>query len=152
MHRKTIIYSVAAGIIAFASARLIFKPVTIIGSSMEPTLWENDWCLCFRIGKPSRKSIYVFDSLEGTRLAKRLVGMPGETVSVDSKGVYIDGRRLRETTLHRRPTNGDDKFTLGSGEYFLLGDNRLDSYDSRIFGPVRADRLKWRIIASARRH
>ncbi len=116
----------------------------VSGSSMEPTLTDGDNLIVdkitYRFNEPERFDIIVFpfQYQENTYYIKRIIGLPGETVQIDEAGViYINGEVLYET--YGREIISKDKIglaaepiTLGPDEYFVLGDNRNHSSDSRI--------------------
>ena len=114
---------------------------SVSGGSMEPTLQHNDQLildkLSYRFSEPERFDIIVFpfQYAEKTYYVKRIIGMPGETVQIDAAGnIYINGEILsenygKETILF--PGLAGDAITLGEDEYFVLGDNRNNSSDSR---------------------
>ena len=81
-------------------------------------------------------------------LLKRVVGLPGETVSERDGRIRIDGRALREPYVEARlrDTGTQDPVKLGHDEYYLLGDNREESCDSRTFGPVPKHEIRARIV------
>jgi len=122
--------------------RYIFALYVIEGSSMTPTLHDGDTALVnmltWRLGRLDRGEIVlVQDGGEGYA-TKRIVGLPGETIEFRDDRVYIEGRALAEPYLARDTltTSERPRFVLRAQEYFVLGDNRSDSYDSRIYGPV----------------
>lgn len=126
----------------------------ITSESMSPTFVEGDHVLTnmavYRFRQPARGDLVAFgmpNQLQ-TRLVKRIVALPGETIEIRNGSVFIDGTLLHETytlagglriddpTLHfLAPTKIPD------GTYFLMGDNRGNSLDSRYFGPVPKDRI-----------
>ena len=111
------------------------------GSSMEPTLSDEDslWVdkLSYTFGKPERFDVIIFDYDEDTTYVKRVIGLPGETVRIDQNGnIYINEKLLKEDYGREQilPSNlgrASQPVVLGEGEYFVLGDNRNNSSDSR---------------------
>lgn len=109
------------------------------GSSMNPTLENGDnlWIdkLSYTFGDPKRFDIIIFNYDEETTYVKRVIGLPGETVRIDQSGnIYINGSLLKENygkeTILDNGRAGAEVY-LGSDEYFVLGDNRNNSIDSR---------------------
>ena len=78
-----------------------------------------------------------------TFFIKRVVGLPGETVSIQDGFVYVNGSKLEEDYLTelRRDNEDMEQITLGEGQYFVLGDNRINSTDSRLVGPIAEDKI-----------
>ena len=111
------------------------------GSSMKPVLESGDVVLMNRlaydVGKPKRFDIAVFAREGQTPGIKRIIGLPGETVQIKNGSVYIDGEILKaEDSLGEATIAGVAEYPieLGDDEYFLLGDNRESSEDSRFSG------------------
>lgn len=138
----------------------------VYGPSMEPTLHEKDAVFVEMVSKyftdPQRGDIMTIDAtgLPGytkkEKIIKRLIGLPGETVTIRDGSVYINGVLLDEPYLADNvPTymndtgaaSGYDDITLGTDEYFFMGDNRGASLDSRVLGPITASRIKANVIA-----
>lgn len=111
------------------------------GSSMEPTLSDRDNLIVdkisYRFKDPERFDIIVFPFRyeEDVYYIKRIIGMPGETVFIDTDGtIYIDGNPLMESygkEVILSPGRAGEPVTLGEDEYFVMGDNRNNSSDSR---------------------
>ena len=109
------------------------------GSSMNPTLENGDnlWVdkLSYTFGDPKRFGVIIFNYDENTTYVKRIIGLPGETVRIDQNGnIFINGKLLKENygkeTIINNGRAGSEVY-LGSDEYFVLGDNRNNSVDSR---------------------
>jgi len=132
-------------LLVFCAAYLIVTYVgqrtQVSGSSMETTLSDGDHLIVdkisYRFGDPERFDIIVFPFQydTDTYYIKRIIGMPGETVQIDDSGnIYIDGEVLEETygrEVIQNPGRASDPIQLGDDEYFVMGDNRNNSSDSR---------------------
>ncbi len=126
-----------AFILAFAIKTFIFQIAFVKGPSMQPTLYQGQVLivskLSYRIGTPKRGEIVVInDKLDNKDLIKRVIGEPGEDLEVKDGSVYIDGNIL-SPDYTESPTyeNGFKKSKTADDEYFVLGDNRVESRDSR---------------------
>jgi len=115
----------------------IVTPGLVNGSSMEPTLYNNELVLINKIGL--NKGIDRYDIVvvkyENSTIIKRVIGLPYETVEYIDDTLYIDGK-IVNTKVDFEYTK-DFKLTAGKNEYIVLGDNRNISKDSRIIGPVK---------------
>ena len=112
----------------------------VSGESMETTLADGDHLIVdkisYRFRDPSRYDIVVFPYRyeENTYYIKRIIGLPGETVQIADGTIYIDGSPLEESygrEVMQDPGIAAEPITLGEDEYFVLGDNRNQSSDSR---------------------
>lgn len=138
---QLILYLAAVGILTFLVIRFVGQRTQVTGASMEPALSDGDNLIVdkisYRMGEPERFDIIVFPyrQEEDTYFIKRIIGMPGETVRIDAEGlIYINGERLRESygkEVMKNPGIAETELTIGADEYFVLGDNRNDSLDSR---------------------
>ncbi len=127
--------------IVFFITHFIGQRTVVNGSSMSDTLSDGDNLICdrisYRFSDPKRFDVVVFPPVEGekTYYIKRVIGLPGETVKIDYDGViYIDGKVLDEnygTETIIQPGLAATEVFLGPDEYFVLGDNRNNSLDSR---------------------
>jgi signal peptidase I len=125
------------------------------GPSMQPTLTAGQFVLtdrlAYRLGQPQRGDIVVVhpdaDPLAGAGhdLIKRVVGLPGEHIVVGAGVVHIDGRQYWEPYLSE-PAGYNGTWTLGPDEYFVLGDNRNNSSDSHVWGPLHRDAFNSRAL------
>lgn len=121
-------------------------PLWIHGHSMEPALKSGDlgWALrSWTAGTPNRGELWVVDSSDGPAV-KRVVGLPGEQVVIKDGDVWVDGRRI-EPPAGARLERQDGAWSC-SGGYFVLGDNRPASRDSRTWGPLPRAAFRARLL------
>mgnify|MGYP006180728927 FL=1 len=167
--REWLVVIVAAVFIAMALRTFVVQQFYIAGPSMEETLFGDDRVLVnklsYRFGSPSRGDVIVFDritlngdTVQHDDLIKRVIGLPGETLTIANCVVSINGTVLDEpwlgdqeldSTLEPglRCGSGDvGPTTMGENEVFLIGDNRPMSFDSRMFGPVDIDLIVGRAV------
>jgi signal peptidase I len=126
---------------AALTAIVFFQSVTVQESSMEPTLAVGEQFfmnrLIYRVSSPKRGDIIVFRtnaSDEAALHVRRVIGLPGETIQIVNGNILINGEVYRESGDYPSITNSGiaaNSITLGSSEYFVLGDNRNNSEDSR---------------------
>lgn len=126
---------------AYVIVTYVGQRTQVSGSSMETTLSDGDHLIVdkisYRFEDPERFDIIVFPFQydTDTYYIKRIIGMPGETVQIDDSGaVYIDGELLEESygrEIIENPGRAADPILLGEDEYFVMGDNRNNSSDSR---------------------
>lgn len=144
--KVTVLAGVTIGLVRY----FLFKPFYVKGQSMEPTFFEHEYLIIdevtYRLREPLRGEVVVFiapptATTQHDYYLKRIVGLPGERVKIaDNKviiyntenpqGVVVDEHYLSEDT------DGALTVTLGPEQYFVLGDNRDASFDSRRFGPI----------------
>lgn len=131
-------------LLLFMVVRLTVQNFRVEGPSMMPTLQNSQYILVdkaiYYLHPPQRGDIIVFIAPPNTSqdYIKRVIGVPGDTVRVDATGnVTVDGVRLDEPYVADLDNPyGPHTWTLGPNQYFVLGDNRGDSSDSRAWGPV----------------
>jgi len=131
------------------------EPASVTSGSMENTLKVGERFLVDHrkglSGTWKRGDIIFFQTTDGEwgedTLVKRIIGLPGETIEIMNGQVFVNGKELAENYLKEEKREGDTKPTvLGAGQYFVMGDNRNNSGDSRDFGPVTNEEIKGRVI------
>ena len=168
---STVLQLLAVIIVLIGIRHFLFVPVSVDGDSMEPTLQTHNRLLLNKIGKIERFDIVVFpdpdsnsDSKTPKQFIKRVIGLPGDRIRVESDHLYVNDEIIEETYLKKEIESMEEwstyteDFSLESvtgqeivpdNTYFLLGDNRGNSKDSRIFGFVPADSImgktNWRL-------
>ena len=141
---------VLAVVLALLIRRYFFLFVLVKGRSMRPTLEDGDVMFVLRYrGQPVRRGDVVICRFPQSKhmLVKRVVALPGETVSIEDGRACIDGTPLEEPYARIFPQQRMDARGLEAGEYFVLGDNRLASRDSRSLGPLHAENIYGRCAA-----
>ena len=144
-----IIKTVAFIVLVFIVVRyFLIQPFLVDGNSMEPNFHDNEYLLIqkisYRFKEPARGDVVIFHPPQkSVYYIKRVVALPGEKIVINEDKVMIynkerpDGFELNESYVKQyEQTNGDLSQTLKSDEYFVMGDNRENSSDSREFGPI----------------
>lgn len=149
---------VIALVLAMAVRSWVFQSFYIPSGSMLPTLQIGDRILVdklsYRLHLVHEGDIVVFRKPATdvgdpavVDLVKRVIGLPGETISSAGGNVYIDGHLLKEPWLGTGViTNGIKAMIIPQNSYFVLGDNRGNSSDSRVFGPIQGKLIVGRVV------
>ena len=139
----------------------LFQPFLVKGQSMEPSFHDNDYLIIdeisyrFRESKRGEVIVFKFPQNPSQRFIKRIIGLPGETVEIengkvmiikDNKAQILDESGYLSSFFE---TPGNLKITLNENEYFVLGDNRRVSADSRSWGPVSRKNIIGRVFFRA---
>lgn len=160
MQRKSFVYKtmkflVVLALLFFVTFQWILLPAKIIGDSMYPTMENNQVGLSFIFAKEfslDRFDVVIIEE-QGELIIKRIIGLPNEVVEYRDGQLYIDGQFVDEPFLdneYRKSVELNSKipFTyrfakvqLKQDEYFVMGDNRPRSQDSRYFGPVKKEEI-----------
>lgn len=142
----------------FFLTTFVVKPVIVTGTSMEPTLMDSDVGFSYIITKNlfglKRSSVVtVYVERDDQYLVKRVIGLPGETIYAKAGVIFINDKPLVENYLdkdfmqismgssNRKFTDDFDKLKIPEDHYFLMGDNRPRSKDSRVYGPFHYDEI-----------
>lgn len=150
------IYIFAIILFAVLIRSFVIERVVVVGESMEPTLDDGDNVLIdklsYRMGDIERYDIVVFP-VDGIFLIKRVYGLPGENIRIDETGlIYINGEVIDDRYAREIMTDagraGGLGVTLAEDEYFVLGDNRNNSIDSRALevGSVRNKNIRGKVL------
>lgn len=147
------IFDFLQGIVALAAVLVmiylfVMSPQQVSGHSMEPNFHDGDYILTnkilFKFVDPKRGDIVIFKSPTNKDIdyIKRVIGLPGETVELKDQHYFIDNKQLDEPYPYNKPVYGgsflheNEPFTVPPGKYFVSGDNRPGSSDSREYGAI----------------
>jgi signal peptidase I len=136
----------------------VAEPFLVYGSSMEPNFDTGDYLIVdeisYKMSEPKRGDVIVLrpPQDESRHFIKRIVGLPNETIIVNGSLVTIYNKEHPDGFVVNEPyvefqSDKTAKFTLGPTEYFVMGDNRAVSYDSRSWGPLPFDHIKGKAVA-----
>ncbi len=141
-------------ITAFLIRTFLFQPFVVDGNSMEPNMHTNQYLivdkLSYRLKNPKRGEVVVFAAPDasGSDYIKRIIGLPGESIKITNNKILIDNKLLEEdyipSNFQTYVANNPDttlEIKLGPEEYFVMGDNREHSHDSRIIGAIKINEI-----------
>jgi signal peptidase I len=158
---ETLKIALLAFLVVFPIRYFLFQPFIVSGNSMVPNFESGDYLfvdeLSFRLRDPQRGEVVVFKSPTNAsdRYIKRIIGLPGETVEIFEGKIVITNKEntqwiLDESTyLDGTTTPGMTKISLKENEYFVLGDNRKFSSDSRVWGVLPRENIVGRVFLRA---
>ncbi len=120
----------------------IVSPIKVNGPSMEKTLYDKDIMILdefsYRLHDIERFDIVVLKA-HSEYLIKRVIGLPGEVIRYENNTLYVNGKKVAENFSHEETTDFETK--VEEGCYFVLGDNRVNSTDSRILGSISKENI-----------
>lgn len=155
---ELVIYLILIFACIYVVPEYVLQRTVVQGESMENTLYTSESLLVEKLTKhfqnPKRYEIIVFTphSDPDEHYVKRVIGLPGETIQIIDNDIYINDEKIPDT--HHKDGNmygngiAKEKIKLGDNEYFVLGDNREVSLDSRdaSVGPVKAEQIEGKVI------
>jgi signal peptidase I len=146
-------WATQCGVIAVAllSSGCVFRPVHVFGGAMEPTLRDGERALAIQVfGRLERGDIIGFRYPRDTSksFVMRIVGLPGEQIEMSNGIIVINGRRIDDDYVDPRNRSSDtwERRTVPAEEFFVMGDNRKNSSDSRTWGTVRRELIWGKVL------
>ncbi|HHX99380.1 TPA: signal peptidase I [Candidatus Dojkabacteria bacterium] len=148
---ETIVVALVISVVIYL---FVMTPHEVVGQSMHPTYQNGEMLMAnkitYKVGKPKRGDVIIFKYSETQDFIKRIIGLPGDTVMLKDGKLYINSTLLDESHYLQSSvyTNGGQYLTEGEqvtvpeGRYFVCGDNRPHSSDSRAFGPIDEKDIK----------
>lgn len=132
----------------------VIEPHSVSGSSMDNTFKDGDYVLVdkisYRFKNPKAGDVVVFDppaeANNNSRFIKRIIAIQGETVAVNGLNTYINDKKVYENFIDYTSAKTSPSILLKTDEYFVMGDNRNVSYDSRFWGPIVKDEIQGRVL------
>ena len=153
-----------AALIAIPIRYFLFQPFFVKGQSMEPNFISGDYLIIdeisYRFKEPKRGEVIVFKYPEdpSQRFIKRIIGLPGEIIEIKNGVIKIYGQGSQDSYLildesdylsYSFKSEEKLRYILAEDEYFVLGDNRFVSFDSRKFGPLTRDKIIGKVLFRA---
>ena len=158
---KEILQTLAIAVVAFFIINTSLQNYMVEGTSMMPNIGDSDYLLVNKLSylelnklftadglnlknqDPSRGDIVVFEQNKkgGRHLIKRVIGVPGDSISMKTGKVYVNGKIVEENYPIYSDNSHFDKLLVGEEDFFLLGDNRPVSQDSRSWGMVSKEQI-----------
>ncbi|MFZ6028127.1 MAG: signal peptidase I [Chloroflexota bacterium] len=143
--------TILLAVVLFIGINYISARIRVDGSSMEPTLSDREFVLVnrlvYQIGEPARGDVVVFALPDNPdkEYIKRVIGVPGDRIVIGGREVTVNGDVLQEPYIADDPTY-TGSWTVPEGSLFVLGDNRNNSTDSHVWGPVSQEHVVGKAI------
>ena len=145
-----IIETVLIAVVLYVTVNALIPRILVDGKSMEPSFQHNDRvivnALAFRLGDLDRGDVVVFEREDGRDYIKRVIGLPGDTIEILGGQVYLNGLMISEPYIMVPIIMDKTAETIPPNTVFVMGDNRNDSSDSRVWGPVSVDNLTGKAV------
>ncbi len=129
-------------IVVLLFKQFLYAPIRVNGDSMDTTLKNGDIMILdkvhYRHNKIKRFEIVVVDA-DYELLIKRVIGLPGEKIEFKNNKLYINGKYIKQDFKYKK--TDDFTYKVKKGEYFVMGDNRGNSLDSRYFGAFKKNKI-----------
>ena len=144
---RKVIFLLAAFAVILAFRSYVMERVIISGNSMFPTLCNADVCMAWKLDREPERNEIVLAKVNGATVIKRVVGLPGDPLSVSEGRLLVNGNFVTDYDFEiEEPGLLEDEYTVPPDSYFLLGDNRAESVDSRAYGAVERSRIRGIVI------
>lgn len=151
---REVIETIALTLLLLFLVRLAIQGFRTDGQSMDPDFHNGEYVLvnkaAYLFGPPQRGDVVVFNyPLDPhTVFIKRIIGVPGDTVHTTATSVIVDGYQLSEPYISAAYNYDDQTWKLGPNQFFVMGDNRPNSLDSRIWGPLNKSYIIGKVVAA----
>ncbi len=129
-------------VVVVAIRAFIATPVRVDGSSMNPTLEDGEILILKKYDRSLERFDIVVLDYNGEKLVKRVIGLPGEKIAYKDNKLYVDGKRVKEPFEHEVTDDFELEEQIPEGYYFVLGDNRINSTDSRMIGAISKEQIQ----------
>lgn len=150
---RSFVREVVLLVLMIAAIQFLLPRSVVKGHSMEPNIEDGQRLAAspvpYIFGSPQRGDIVMLHPVEvdGQNLVKRVIGLPNEFIQLEDGQLFVDGELIAEDYLPTICTNcRDGEWQLGENEYFIVGDNRSSSYDSRNYGAIQSEVIMARVL------